>query len=465
MQECEGFLNGTTDYAQLRGDTGPLVYPAAFVYIYSALYFLTSHGENIRLAQYIFCIIYLLQMWLVLRLYSKSRKVPPYVLVISAFTSYRIHSIYVLRLFNDPVAILFLYAALNLFLDRRWTWGSICFSLGVGCKMNILLFAPALLAFYIINLGMVKTVIQLAVCGVLQLLIGLPFLLTYPWSYIKGSFDLGRVFEHKWTVNYRFLPREFFENKFFHLSLLGLHLLLIFVFANPTIKYFKNYVRLRALQDMLQPQLNEQNRKLKENKVTKAKNPAPETKPLVEDEEKLTPDQEAFLSSFEKSLQKASGLKAPPKVKEEKAETKPKPSDDKVSIHFDQCTQLALLPFFLCNFIGVLCARSLHYQFYVWYFHSLPYLAWSAEFSLGTRYLLLGLIEYCWNTYPSTNFSSYVLHVCHLILLLGVARSMFKTINQSETVRKHQEQQKANAANGSVAASAKANGPKSKKHN
>ncbi|XP_073813294.1 alg3, alpha-1,3- mannosyltransferase [Musca autumnalis] len=474
MQECEGFLNGTTDYAQLKGDTGPLVYPAAFVYIYSAFYFITSHGENIRLAQYIFCVIYLLQMWLVLRLYSKSRKVPPYVLVISAFTSYRIHSIYVLRLFNDPVAILFLYAALNLFLDRRWTWGSICFSLGVGCKMNILLFAPALLAFYIINLGLVKTIVQLAVCGIVQLLIGLPFLLTYPWSYIKGSFDLGRVFEHKWTVNYRFLPREFFENKYFHLSLLALHLLLIFAFANPTIKYFKNYVRLRALQDMLLPQLAEQNRKLKENKAAKTKKPAAatETKPTNEDEEKLTPDQEAFLHSFEKTLQKASGQKGPikPKAKETTNTNETSTQEDKVSIHFDQCTQLALLPLFLCNFIGVLCARSLHYQFYVWYFHSLPYLAWSTEFSLGTRYLLLGLIEYSWNTYPSTNFSSYVLHVCHVLLLLGVARSMFKTINQSETVRKQQEQMKEQQektnVNGSVSSGkTTATGAKSKKHN
>uniref|UniRef100_A0A1B0GPR1 dolichyl-P-Man:Man5GlcNAc2-PP-dolichol alpha-1,3-mannosyltransferase n=1 Tax=Phlebotomus papatasi TaxID=29031 RepID=A0A1B0GPR1_PHLPP len=125
MQECEGFLNGTLNYAMLRGDTGPLVYPAGFVYIYSIMYFLTGQGKNIRLAQYIFIGIYLLQMFLVLRIYSKSRKVPPYVLLLTTFTSYRIHSIYVLRLFNDPLAIVFLYAALNCFLDGKWNLGTI----------------------------------------------------------------------------------------------------------------------------------------------------------------------------------------------------------------------------------------------------------------------------------------------------------------------------------------------------
>ncbi|XP_023297466.2 lethal(2)neighbour of tid protein 2 [Lucilia cuprina] len=440
MQECEGFLNGTTNYAQLKGDTGPLVYPAAFVYIYSGLYYLTSHGQNIRLAQYVFGLIYLLQMWLVLRLYAKSRKVPPYVLVISAFTSYRIHSIYVLRLFNDPVAILFLYAAINLFMDRRWTLGSICFSLGVGCKMNILLFAPALLLFYLINLGLVKTIVQLAVCGMLQLLLGLPFLLTYPWQYIKGSFDLGRVFEHKWTVNYRFLPREYFENKYFHLSLLALHLLLLLVFAKPTILFFKNYTRLRQLQCQFQPQLDQQNKKLKENKNKKAKKSTKiETKPADEREEQLTAEQEAFLHSFEKGLQKSTGLKGPIKQQQPEKSAQFQSDPDKVSVHFDQCTQLALLPFFLCNFIGVLCARSLHYQFYVWYFHSLPYLTWSTNYSLGLRYLILGLIEFCWNTYPSTHFSSFVLHLTHLILLFGVGRNMFKTLSQSNAIRKQQD--------------------------
>lgn len=371
-----------------------------------------------RLAQYIFAGIYLLQMCLVLRLYAKSRKVPPYVLVLSALTSYRIHSIYVLRLFNDPVAILLLYASLNLFMDRRWTFGSIFFSLAVGVKMNILLFAPALLLFYLANLGSFRTLLQLTICAGIQLLLGAPFLLTYPWAYLKGSFDLGRVFEHKWTVNFRFLPRELFEWREFHLCLLGLHLLLLLCFCKPCWTFFKSYVRLRQVQDHLEPQIARK-------QVETQKKPKRE----LQKDEQLSSEQKSFLKAFEKSLQQSTGRKV---------EQPQQP--ERLGIHFDQCTQLALLPFFLCNFIGVACARSLHYQFYVWYFHSLPYLVWSTPYSLGVRYLILGIIEYCWNTYPSTNLSSAALHLCHLTLLVGVARQVFHTMRLNAYVKQQPQQ-------------------------
>lgn len=48
MQEVHGYLSGERDYMQLKGHTGPLVYPAAFVYAYAWLYKLTGTATETR---------------------------------------------------------------------------------------------------------------------------------------------------------------------------------------------------------------------------------------------------------------------------------------------------------------------------------------------------------------------------------------------------------------------------------
>ncbi|XP_055312404.1 lethal(2)neighbour of tid protein isoform X2 [Sitodiplosis mosellana] len=436
MQECEGFLNGTTNYALLKGDTGPLVYPAGFVYIYTIFYYLTDHGRNIRLAQYCFVGIYLLQMYLMLKIYTKSRRVPPYVLIFSAFTSYRIHSIYVLRLFNDPIAILFLYAALNFYLNGKWTAGSIFLSLGVSVKMNILLFAPAILLLYIVNLGYLDAIKQLSICAIVQLLLGTPFLLTHPVEYLKGSFDFGRIFEHKWTVNYRFLPIEIFEHKYFHITLLAVHVALLLIFIVPSYKYMQSYCRLRTLQAQLQPQIDAKNREVEQLDSKKAAKNKCKTKDTddKQTEEEMTIHQKIFLNSFEKMLRKTSGVPAqsPAPTQASDASTKTQP---KYEIHFDRAVQLVILPIFLSNFIGIMCSRSLHYQFYVWYFHTLPYLTWFTDFNVSLKLLLLGLIEFAWNTYPSTVLSSSLLHLSHVILLYGVGIKLLNIEQDTQRVK------------------------------
>lgn len=412
MQEVEGFLNGTLDYKELKGrynilnllrkyliicflgDTGPLVYPAGFVYIYSLFYFLTDKGKNIYLAQYIFLIIYLFQTFLIHRIFRKTLKLPPYAIIISTFTSYRIHSIFVLRLFNDPIAVLLFYISLNLFISNKWYLGSLFYSLAVSVKMNILLYAPVLLIAYLTNLTIVDTVENLLICGIIQIILGSPFLYVNAYSYMKGSFDLGRVFEHKWTVNYRFLPREIFEHKLFHITLLAIHIIMLLLFLRFFVKYLSSYAKLKIVTDELSKQIKHENQMKKK------------------ESESLSKKQMQFLKSFEAQLQ----------TNDENAPTEHDVSklDDKMS----KITQLFVLPFFVANLIGITCARSLHYQFYSWYFHSLVYLIFCTGYSKPISFLLLGLIEYCWNTYPSTDFSSIILHLCHLTILVGIYRTM-----------------------------------------
>lgn len=104
-------------------------------------------------------------------------------------------------------------------------------SIAVSVKMNILLFAPGLLVVLILFLGWQGTLVQIVICALVQVVVGAPFLLNNPVSYINGAFNFGRVFLYQWTVNWRMLPEWLFLHKAFHLVLLLTHLLVVFAFA------------------------------------------------------------------------------------------------------------------------------------------------------------------------------------------------------------------------------------------
>lgn len=342
------------------------------------------------MAQYIFTALYLSQLYLTFEIFSKTKKIPPYAVILSTLTSYRIHSIFVLRLFNDPIAVFLFYLSLTLFLKNRWIYGSIFYSLAVSVKMNILLYAPCLLLAYLTNLSLVDTARNLFVCGFVQLILGLPFLYGNFWGYLKGSFDFGRIFEHKWTVNYRFLHRDLFENPYFHFSLLLLHVILLIAFLPGIKRYLLSYSKLYTVIDQLR---NDTKRK--------------ETKRKKDEK-----SQKKFLDGFEDQL-KPSDTKRKDKITRDSAK-------ETYEIDFSKVAQLFVLPFFVTNLIGVACSRSLHYQFYSWYFHSLLYLVHCTPYRKPVNFLILAVIEFCWNTYPSTVYSSALLHVCHIAIIAGV---------------------------------------------
>lgn len=87
---------------------------------------------------------------------------------------------------------------------------------------------------------------------------------------------------------------------------------------------------------------------------------------------------------------------------------------------------LILSTMFTCNLAGILCARSLHYQFFSWYAWTVPYLMSFADLEgafrglLGNRILAeflanalriaaFGLLEMTWLVFPATWWSSLVM--------------------------------------------------------
>lgn len=142
MQQVSQYVAGERNYMKIHGDTGPLVYPAAHLYIYRILYSLTDGGEDIRLAQYIFIGLYLATLGLVMQCYRQAG-VPPYIFPL-LILSKRLHSIFLLRLFNDGFAVFFLFLAIFCYQRRLWTLGSFAYSFGLAVKMSLLLALPAI---------------------------------------------------------------------------------------------------------------------------------------------------------------------------------------------------------------------------------------------------------------------------------------------------------------------------------
>ncbi|MCO5579561.1 hypothetical protein L7F22_033418 [Adiantum nelumboides] len=356
MSQVDGFLGGERNYSNLRGDTGPLVYPAGFLYVYTAIQYVT--GGIVSNAQVVFGFLYILNLGIVLAVYLQAKVIPWWAFCLLCLSK-RVHSIFVLRLFNDCIATTLAHFSILLFLKNRWNFGLAVFSVGVSVKMSVLLYAPPLLLLMFKALSLLDIAAALFIAAILQVLLGMPFLWFYPWDYFSKAFDLGRVFIHFWSVNFKFVPEAVFVSKGFALALLTLHLSLLVLFAHC--KWCKH-------EHGLLPALN---LRFKLQQIAR------------------------LLSSTPNKL-------------------------------FGKGTQVMLEPkhiatvLFTGNFIGILCARSLHYQFYSWYFDSLPYLLWRTPFPTFLRLIIFGVIEACWNIYPSNSISSVVLLACHLTLLLGL---------------------------------------------
>lgn len=348
MQQVSIFLAGNRDYTKLTGSTGPLVYPALHVYIYSFLHWFCDAGTNIVKGQYFFIGVYLVALHFAILTYRRSGA-PPYLLPLLVLSK-RLHSIYVLRLFNDGFAALLFWAAMVAAQRKRWVSASVILSLAVGVKMAVLLAVPGF--FVLVATGSdLGTAISAAISMMgTQILLAIPFLQTNAPGYLNRAFEFSRQFLFKWTVNWRFVGEETFLSKEFSMTLLAIHALLLILFS------LTRWLKISGLS--VQDHVSRLWKPLSFNNLAKISSRM--------DEKTITT---VVLTSFA---------------------------------------------------IGILCARSLHYQFYAYLAWVSPFLLWRANLHPILIYGLWAAQEWAWNVFPSTDASSSVVVASMAIQVLGV---------------------------------------------
>jgi alpha-1,3-mannosyltransferase len=273
---------------------------------------------------------------------DKAAQVPPYVFPL-LIASKRLHSIFVLRCFNDCFAALFLWLAILCFQRKFWTIGVLAYSWGLGTKMSLLLVLPAVAVILFQGRGVSGSLTLVMIMLQHQIAIANPFLKENWKGYLSRAFELSRQFFFKWTVNWRFVGEDMFLSRSFALTLLVLHALVLAAFMHQ--KWLRPALSRKPLSALVGPILQ-------------------------------------FSSPFG--------------------------SRDETLVASAIKPQYVMTTVLSANVIGLLFARSLHYQFYAYLAWATPYLLWRSGAHPIVQYGFWALQEWAWNVFPSTPVSSAV---------------------------------------------------------
>ena len=97
--------------------------------------------------------------------------------------------------------------------------------------MSVLLYVPGLLVVLFKRRGLASTLGHVLALAATQAVLGAPFLLAHPRTYLKYAFEFSRVFLFKWTVNWRFLGESLFLSPMWARGLLATHLGVLVLFG------------------------------------------------------------------------------------------------------------------------------------------------------------------------------------------------------------------------------------------
>lgn len=355
MEQIDMIYDGEYNYDNIEGGTGPLVYPAGHVVIFKIMHWLTEGMDHIERGQTAYRYLYLLTLFHQFMIFYKL-DIAPWCVVLSCFSK-RLHSIYVLRLFNDCFTTFFMMCTFlglirgssiksnNIMKFSIVTLVSLTYSFAISIKMNALLYLPGVaISLYLISDGtlMICLYSVLMMIG-MQIWVGWAFLSRYPWQYLNGAFNFKRQFMFQWSINWQFIGEDGFTSLLFQRSLLiSSIIMIVFVII---MKYPNIFYDVRR----------------------------------------------SIIHPFS-GVVKGNG----------------------------NLLDIISFLFIISNFIGIIFSRSLHYQFLTWYHWTLPILISWSRLPIWIGPIWYVIHEYCWNSYPPNSNASITLIILNSSLLILV---------------------------------------------
>lgn len=433
MHQINIYLKGESDYDCILGSTGPLVYPPGFIWLFAVLRFVTRGGIDTMMAQCIFAAVYLATLGIALRWYRAARV--PLVFILCLFCSKRIRSLYVLRMFNDCWCVFFAYVGVALltssisrrrpskepfgqrflYNDRRWYLGCLFMSIGISIKMNIMLFLPGLLCILLHSIPFLSVVICVAVGASWHVFVAFPFLSTYPDSYMHKSFEINRVFKKIYSVNYQYLPTSVFESPFFHSLLCGL---MLAAYAALWRRRWAPRCR-RVVEEVGREVCGTEAKSAVESSLSYASSVHSTRDKGVEILDGRKVSREKAGNTSLSSVSVATG--PPPSLAVFRPSDTTESNDVTTpSFHFQSICMPHVLTLLESNFIGVAFSRSLHYQFYSWIFFSILLVLHWTRLPTIVSIFLFAAIQYSFEAYPPTKFSSAMLTTAVLCSVFSI---------------------------------------------
>ena len=116
--------------------------------------------------------------------------------------SRRVHSIFMLRCFNDCVATTVGYLAVFLLVKDQKIFFLMVYCLALSVKMSILLLLPGAAIVLMWRVGSFDTIAGILFLVWGQISMGLPFIMKSASAYIYNAFNFQRIFLLKWSVNW-----------------------------------------------------------------------------------------------------------------------------------------------------------------------------------------------------------------------------------------------------------------------